>query len=342
MIAQSHLPSLAIMGFRGIRSLEIDDLGQVTLLAGKNGIGKTTILEAIQMFASRGNRHTILDLLDDREEFSSGKSAKGDKILFPHCSSLFYGYNPENGDKLPSPIQITTTQRNPRKVSLSLVEAKEERQNEILDSESLYLNDILVSVDKHTRTVPIIPIEYSRRSLLFGPRFPSNPDGWPSSIALQSLGPGLPQNDKVAELWDSIALTSSEEFVINALRLVIGTKLERLAVIGEGYRNRGRQMVAKLSFAPQPVPLKRLGDGAQRLLGIALALANCQNGILLIDEIENGIHYSILRKLWDMIFQAARDGNIQVIAVTHSWDCISSFAHSAIATDQVGTLVLPT
>ncbi|MCY4304500.1 MAG: AAA family ATPase [Aestuariivita sp.] len=123
------------------------------------------------------------------------------------------------------------------------------------------------------------------------------------------------------------------------MRLVAGTKLDRLAVIGEGPRSRGRRMVAKLNSTPQPVPLKRLGDGVQRLLGIALALANCQNGILLIDEVENGIHYSILPKLWDMIFKTAQEGNIQVIAATHSWDCISSFTHSALATDQVGTLV---
>ena len=49
-----HLPSLSIKGFRGIDDLSISRLGRVTLLAGKNGVGKTTVLEACRVYAARG------------------------------------------------------------------------------------------------------------------------------------------------------------------------------------------------------------------------------------------------------------------------------------------------
>ena len=49
-----HLPDLTITGFRGIDQLSIPRLGRVTLLAGKNGVGKTTALEASRVFAARG------------------------------------------------------------------------------------------------------------------------------------------------------------------------------------------------------------------------------------------------------------------------------------------------
>jgi len=203
---------------------------------------------------------------------------------------------------------------------------------------------VAVSVDDHQRTLTIGPFGYYRGARwLHSMRFrrSPNPEGWPQSIAFQSLGQALPGNDKITELWDGVALTESEEFVTRTLNLVTGPELERLAAIGDssGPRGRRRRVVAKLKSRAQPVPLKRLGDGVQRLLGIALALSNCQNGILLIDEVENGIHYSILRKLWALIFQAAHDRNIQVIAATHSWDCIASFAHAANATDEVGALI---
>ncbi|MCY4304501.1 MAG: AAA family ATPase [Aestuariivita sp.] len=178
MTSKVHLPSLFIKDFRGIRSLEINNLGRVTLLAGKNSIGKTTILEAIRVFASRGNGHTILNLLNTREEFFRGEDEDGDQVLFPDFSSLFYGYNPEDENSLPSPIQITTTQRTPHKISLSLVEISDETQSETLANENFHLNDFQVSVDNHTRTFPIIPFEYSHRTgFLDLDRLPTQKDG---------------------------------------------------------------------------------------------------------------------------------------------------------------------
>ncbi len=51
--------------------------------------------------------------------------------------------------------------------------------------------------------------------------------------------------------------------------------------------------------------------------------------MLLIDEIENGIHYSVQPELWQLIFQLARRLNVQVFATTHSWDCIKGFQRAA-------------
>lgn len=79
----------------------------------------------------------------------------------------------------------------------------------------------------------------------------------------------------------------------------------------------------------QPVPLKTLGDGAVRLLSVALALTNSKDGILLIDEAENGIHHSVQRNFWRMVLRMARENNTQVLATTHSWDCVTGFAQAA-------------
>ena len=87
-------------------------------------------------------------------------------------------------------------------------------------------------------------------------------------------------------------------------------------------------------------PLKSLGDGALRIFGIALALANSRDGFLLIDESENGIHHSIQRDFWRMVLQTAQANNVQVLATTHSWDCIKGFAYAAAeCEDAEGVLV---
>ena len=51
-----HLQSLSIEGFRGIKELSIPRLGRATLLAGRNGVGKTTVLAAVRGYASRARR----------------------------------------------------------------------------------------------------------------------------------------------------------------------------------------------------------------------------------------------------------------------------------------------
>lgn len=68
-----------------------------------------------------------------------------------------------------------------------------------------------------------------------------------------------------------------------------------------------------------------MGDGINRILTIILALVNSENGYLLIDEFENGLHYSVQADLWEIVFFLAERLNIQVFATTHSEDCISGF-----------------
>ena len=81
--------------------------------------------------------------------------------------------------------------------------------------------------------------------------------------------------------------------------------------------------------------IESLGDGAVRLLGVAVALANSRDGFLLIDEAENGIHHSLQRDFWRMVLQTARDHNVQVLATTHGWDCVRGFAQAATDLDTV-------
>jgi len=68
-----------------------------------------------------------------------------------------------------------------------------------------------------------------------------------------------------------------------------------------------------------------MGDGINRILTIILALVNADNGYLLIDEFENGLHYSVQEKLWNIIFNLSKKLGIQVFATTHSEDCIIGF-----------------
>ena len=122
-------------------------------------------------------------------------------------------------------------------------------------------------------------------------------------------------------MWDEIALTDKADVVIDCLHL-IAPQLERISTKG---KDKSRIFFAKTSDFSVPVPLNNLGEGMNRLLYIILCLVNASKGTLLIDEIENGIHYSIQPKLWKLILELAERLDVQVFVTTHSWDAVEGF-----------------
>jgi ABC-type glutathione transport system ATPase component len=84
---------------------------------------------------------------------------------------------------------------------------------------------------------------------------------------------------------------------------------------------------------PRLVPVPFMGEGMRRLLTVLLAIANARGGVVLIDEIENGLHYSVQKQVWQAIAHAARQSDVQVFATTHSYECINA-AHEAFASSE--------
>ncbi|MBE3123756.1 MAG: ATP-binding protein [Planctomycetes bacterium] len=72
------------------------------------------------------------------------------------------------------------------------------------------------------------------------------------------------------------------------------------------------------------VPVGWAGEGLSRLLSIYLAMADARDGVVLVDEIGSGIHYSALPKVWRGVAEAADKYQCQVFATTHSYECIQA------------------
>ena len=173
-----------------------------------------------------------------------------------------------------------------------------------------------------------VPID----DLLFnvlGRRFQPSESERPREIGCEQLGPGLPSLLALARFWDNLVIRDEHSLAVNALNLMLDTAAEWVAVVGDTSQRgsaQGRRVIVKMAGETTPVPLQSLGDGATRLLGVALAIANSRNGFLLIDEAENGIHHSIQQDFWKLVLQAAEKYKVQVLATTHSWDCVVGFA----------------
>ena len=125
------------------------------------------------------------------------------------------------------------------------------------------------------------------------------------------------ENISSTKLWEKISFTTREDDVVRILQ-IIEPRIIKVRI------DNGKAKVL-LKGDNQPIPLKNLGDGANRMLTIALGLVNAKDNLLLIDEFEIGLHYSVLDQLWDIIFHFAKEFNVQVVATTHSIDTIKSF-----------------
>lgn len=322
-----HLTDLSIDHLLGISHLSVPRLGRVTLLAGRNGIGKTTILDAIRVYAAGGHPAVLAELLNNREEWTPSSGKDGDDVLLPDIISLFHGRTDFMYDS------ISIGSRNENNCLIINTSSFEEFKIAFKDKQQvLHWEKFLMN--------PGFSRSRMRRiqQSLFDEEYE-----WPPAIECESLGPDLPRNADMVQFWDRIALTDSESLPVQALQLILGNTVSRVAVIGDdGPRGRktGRRFIVRLPDDPSPVPLTSLGDGAIRLFGVALALANSRNGFLVIDEAENGIHYSVQRDYWRMILQTAHKDNVQVVATTHSWDCVKGFAQAATEfKDAEGVLV---
>jgi AAA15 family ATPase/GTPase len=83
-----------------------------------------------------------------------------------------------------------------------------------------------------------------------------------------------------------------------------------------------------------------MGDGIFRLLTIALAIPEARNGEVLIDEIENGLYYSVMSDVWESLAKLAEIFNAQLFATTHSEECIRAAAEVFSKKNDKGQFLL--
>ena len=154
-------------------------------------------------------------------------------------------------------------------------------------------------------------------------------------IPFISFGPNPLTNTDIAAQWDEAVTHGNEQAAIDAVRLILGGSLNDIMVLSHV-----QIPIAKIETTSRRVPLKSLGEGAVRLFALGLALANAKNGFLLIDEAENGLHYSVQPAFWRLVFQTAEANNVQVVATTHSADCVRGFAQAAVECKDIEGIVM--
>ena len=315
--------TITTTGYRGIESLELQGLKRVTLLVGKNNCGKTSVLEAIGLGWSNSPVHELVKIAERRSEvvpaidpFSAGEMVP--RHIFR---------NHELKEISPVKFKLKGTLNWTRTITcIELANGQASRDVWSMGETSNDCNAV-IEIGSSDEKTPL------QMRLTQGQTFPNKFLGRNFSIEQRQkakpyfLGTESLSIGEMGYLWGNLVLSESESIIIQALR-GLEPGLERLAfVLDSSFRGAsGGHFKVKLKDQKEPVPLGSMGDGMRRFLALAIAMRNCENGVFLIDEIDTGLHYTVMLDMWKFIIHAARSLNIQVFATTHSQDCIDSLA----------------
>lgn len=298
------IESLKIKNFKNLDGLEIPHLSQINLISGQNNVGKSTLLEAIAIYT---NPSQIIEILRERDEFPLYKEENETERINQNTNAFSSLFTDRKDEVSENNIIEISDKENTLSIQFSYFSPKTDIE---------YIKKV-ITITRQNKTVSILHLNSPIDSL--NQRLGIDND---SNIIIK-LNTEPIGTEYIANFFDNIALTEKEDNVIGALQ-IIEPNLNKLAFIAES-QYRFRRPIVTLKGSNRRFPLKSMGDGINHILSIILALVNCENGCLLIDEIDNGLHYSVQENLWRVIFDLAKKLNIQVFATTHSNDCINSF-----------------
>lgn len=317
------LSSLQIEHFRGFETLKLPDLERVNLLVGANNTGKTTVLEAVEFLGGGGHIGPLLRIAMRRGEYfqrDDGRDGIDIRHLFHNRKHEVGAYARVEGGEGDGQFAEMKLAHSDGQMDLYEEPGATDYET-FVEKFSLQLSGDKIGEERDSRPGTI---NLSRLDSRRGPRLsrhlrskhtqfaPISPDSW----------------HNLSELWDQIVLTPREEHVYQALRL-IEPDIERLAFLGKGSHHRSpfAGAVVKRSGSESRVPVGSLGDGIKRLLSLSLHLASASGGFLLVDEIDTGLHYTVLKDMWRLVLRTAEELDVQVFATTHSLDCLRSLAN---------------
>jgi len=308
--------SLTIKGFKLFESFQIQGMKQVNVIGGKNNLGKTAFLEAMELFikpkTAFGLRIVATDIIRRRQIKKN--------IAFPQQQPIqeveFDFFNNKKNN-----ISIESGQYS---IQLKYIDI-----GEIIESNTIQLfNTPMVqnfSIDAHKRApTPFL-------------EFMTDTDSLASSIQdvintyiqdvnhiehnVHFISSCTTDETVIAGYYGRLMMSNQEDFLNESLQQFDDNIIAIKAIPVQG----STLIKLKLKDRNSLILLSSFGEGINRYIAILSAIWASKDGYLFIDEIENGIHYTNYPKLWKLIFEASKLANCQLFITTHSKECIEAF-----------------
>jgi len=303
-----------IKNFRVISDVIVDNLAQVNLIVGDNNCGKTTLLESILLLAGAPNPHLPVTV----------NSVRGIRFFNAQIWYTFFhdmrteshvqirGEILENQEQLSLVVEPLWSEPQ-----IGLAEAGREGKATLENGEAdsgVELNGlelVYVSSKEPGKQVKARVFLEDNKPKTEGSKATSL-----NGILLSAAGMYDWKNK-----FDIAQRNKQIPELVSVLREIDPEIADiRLNAVG--------MLEADIGL-PHLLPFNLIGNGTIKFLNIALAMLDFRNGLVLIDEIDNGLYHSAQQILWKAIFSWAKRFNVQVFATTHSEECVRAFAECA-------------
>lgn len=309
--------TITIEGFRCFPRFELQGLNRINLLVGANNSGKTALLEAIALLKSKGDPQPIVEAAFRRGEVVHAD----DETPRADIRRLFHGHTMGKESLV---VLTGATGRSTESATVRIGARRSSRMERRagrrgVGSEPHLAHDF--RVDEVELSSGEVAVDAHGGLVWSGGHVPAS--GMARLVPTGSLS-----GDELVEMISPLLLTDREQLLLEALR-IIDDQIEgfRIAPLPNGRRYLSRECaIVKLRGMTTPVPIGSLGDGVWRLFTLATAMASASGGVVLVDDIDTGLHYSVMEQMWRHVASMATRLDVQVFATTHSRDCYEALS----------------
>lgn len=305
------IDSVEIKNFRGIHHGKVDGLSQVNLFFGKNNCGKSSLLEGLFLVCGQSNPLLPASI-----------NAMRTYTRLTESDIHYFFYNMDAARE----IQLSTAGDQERHLAItSFREAAKEDKKTVSTElayhyglrmryntrEGEYSSEVLYDVSGTNQIEQRARVDnrYAEqlKCVYLSPRYDSN-------ASMEGL--------------QNIYMNKDEAFLADALRVLEPGAKDPVFMDNVMFVDAG---------LPQRIPINLMGDGIRKIVSFLTSIYACRGGVVLIDELSNGFHYSVMKPMWEVVIRAAIKNDVQIFATTHDEDSIRGFQEASIGVyDKTG------
>ena len=317
---KNSLDSLTIRCFKAFSDITLSEFGAFNILIGANDVGKTSLLEALFLLAGMSNLRLPMTVQNHRNFIVQDSQ---------DLSYFFHGLN------VNSTVELSAKSMQPNETRLLKIHAKRlgapyalggQSGQRVRDGgESKYLpidgdsaemstsnlGSIGLVYDAKLRHVGKKPIQYKAEMTVTSGNFEIKEIEKPKKDGEMILPAQIfrPGNDYFGEAFSDVVVNKMEDDLLELLKH-LHPDVSRITT-------RGNSTFIDIGLEKM-IPLNMFGSGFVRAANVLACSILGQQKVLLIDEIENGLHYKGILPFLNALLKLSMTKGVQIFATTHS------------------------